>query len=746
MDAYFEWLEIKGNAGERTYSLEDMSDIDTTINDFVKHFKNQYLNSFPETLAVDLGTNTPVDKTRLLKRIKEFYRARGTEKSYQLLMRVLFDVSTSFYYPRKDILEVSSGKWYEPKTIKISYSNDTNIFDSIGTTIKQNVGGTIVGSGKVEEIITTDTNKTTLAEMFLSNINGAFQGGKEVTISIGGVTGDISETIYPVVTSISAATAGKFFEIGDVIKATGLTGGEGARGIVSSVDSRGSILSVVMSNFGVSYTGTAGITFTAETYKGEGASFEAAVGTLCEYPGYYLNNDGKLNSNKKIRDNYFYQEFSYQLKTQIALNEYKQSVLDLIHPAGLKLFGSLVISASHGMTSARMTTATGKEISILGHYTPYRFSTSENLRFNTKGFDLYPFGYNGMTFGGQVSEASAEAYAGTSAEAWITLDNAPGAGNTITITDGNGLSKTYLGGGANSATNGRFKATGTPAQALSGLKNAINHANGHNGTIVVGTVYDTPGDSITASVKLQQGFGGASGNTEIGVCGGFGFPVAKDSDGSEGVIYYESAYGPSGSAPLGFTGGGGTLSSVEPRYRLYYGDAYRQMQSRTGPSGISSDLVYGISSATHGFRTIHGGPASIAAQESPKGTIGSSGETWDSGITGPMFFGARLVEGVTGLTYGGTAEYGFATKGATVEPGDFGKTGQAPYWVIFPHPNTRGLYTISGNAVGLGTSMAAVPINPFLYIENNTIGGFSQGDPVTAARQVNFMTNGRIGY
>lgn len=746
MDAYFEWLEIKGNAGERTYSLEDMSDIDTTINDFVKHFKNQYLNSFPETLAVDLGTNTPVDKTRLLKRIKEFYRARGTEKSYQLLMRVLFDVSTSFYYPRKDILEVSSGKWYEPKTIKISYSNDTNIFDSIGTTIKQNVGGTIVGSGKVEEIITTDTNKTTLAEMFLSNINGAFQGGKEVTISIGGVTGDISETIYPVVTSISAATAGKFFEIGDVIKATGLTGGEGARGIVSSVDSRGSILSVVMSNFGVSYTGTAGITFTAETYKGEGASFEAAVGTLCEYPGYYLNNDGKLNSNKKIRDNYFYQEFSYQLKTQIALNEYKQSVLDLIHPAGLKLFGSLVISASHGMTTARMTTATGKEISILGHYTPYRFSTSENLRFNTKGFDLYPFGYNGMTFGGQVSEASAEAYAGTSAEAWITLDNAPGAGNTITITDGNGLSKTYLGGGANSATNGRFKATGTPAQALSGLKNAINHANGHNGTIVVGTVYDTPGDSITASVKLQQGFGGASGNTEIGVCGGFGFPVAKDSDGSEGVIYYESAYGPSGSAPLGFTGGGGTLSSVEPRYRLYYGDAYRQMQSRTGPSGISSDLVYGISSATHGFRTIHGGPASIAAQESPKGTIGSSGETWDSGITGPMFFGARLVEGVTGLTYGGTAEYGFATKGATVEPGDFGKTGQAPYWVIFPHPNTRGLYTISGNAVGLGTSMAAVPINPFLYIENNTIGGFSQGDPVTAARQVNFMTNGRIGY
>ena len=91
MDAYFEWLEIRGNAGERTYSLEDLSDIDTTVNDFIKHFKNQYLNSFPEKLAVDLGTGTPVDKTRLLKKIKEFYRARGTEKSYQLLMRILFD-------------------------------------------------------------------------------------------------------------------------------------------------------------------------------------------------------------------------------------------------------------------------------------------------------------------------------------------------------------------------------------------------------------------------------------------------------------------------------------------------------------------------------------------------------------------------------------------------------------------------------------------------------------------------------
>lgn len=746
MDAYFEWLEIRGNAGERTYSLEDLSDIDTTVNDFVKHFKNQYLNSFPEKLAVDLGSGTPADKTRLLKKVKEFYRARGTEKSYQLLMRILFDVSTSFYYPRKDILEVSSGKWYEPKTLKVSYSNDTNIFDSIGTTIKQNVGGTIVGSAKVEEIITRDTNKTTLAELFLSNINGIFQEGKELTISVGGVTGDLTETVYPVLTGISAATAGRFFEIGDVIKATGLTGGAGARGIVSAVDSRGSILSIVMSDFGVSYTGTAGVVFTTETYKGEGASFESSVGSLCEYPGYYLNNDGKLNSNKKIRDNYFYQEFSYQLRTAIALNEYKQSVLDLIHPAGLKLFGALVIASSHGMTSARDTKASGNEISVLGHYTPYRFSTSENLRFNTKGLDLYPFGYNGMTFGGQVSEASAEAYAGTSAEAWITLDNAPGAGNTITITDGNGLSKTYLGGGANSATNGRFKATGTPAQALGGLKNAINHANGHNGTIVVGTVYDTPGDSITASVKLQQGFGGASGNTEIGVCGGFGFPVAKDSDGSEGVIYYENAYGPSGSAPLAFTGGGGTLSSVEPRYRLYYGNAYQNMASRTGPSGISSDLVYGISSATHGFRTIHGGAAALSAQQSPKGVIGSSGETWDPGITGPMFFGARLVEGVTGLTYGGTAEYGFATKGATVEPGDFGKTGQAPYWVIFPHPNTRGLYTVSGNAITFGASMAAIPIDPFLYIENNTEGGISLGTRVLINATVNQLTMERIGY
>ena len=330
-----------------------------------------------------------------------------------------------------------------------------------------------------------------------------------------------------------------------------------------------------------------------------------------------------------------------------------------------------------------------------------------------------------MTFAGQLAEASAEAYAGTSAEASITLENAPGVNNTITLTDTLGVSKTYTGKTSTTASSLQFKANGTPTQALSGLKSCIEHANGHAGKIIVGSVYTTSGDSITASVRLKQGFGGASGNTEIGVCGGFGFPVALDADGSGGVIYYETVYGPSGSAPRGFTGGGGTLSSVQPRYRQYYGDAYRSLQSRTGPSGVSSDLVYGISSATHGFRTIHGGPASMLVASNPAGQfIGTSGETWAPGITGPMFFGARLVEGVTGLTYGGTAEYGFSI-GGTVEAGDFGKTAQAPYWVIFPHPNTRGLYTDSGTAITFGASMAAVPLNPFFYIDID-VGGLTQ--------------------
>jgi len=64
--------------------------------------------------------------------------------------------------------------------------------------------------------------------------------------------------------------------------------------------------------------------------------------------------DQYFNSGKFIQDSDFYQEYSYQIKSQLNINEYSDLVKDNIQVAGTKLFGELDINQKYDVsTSAR---------------------------------------------------------------------------------------------------------------------------------------------------------------------------------------------------------------------------------------------------------------------------------------------------------------------------------------------------------------------------------------------------------
>ena len=104
LEAYYEFVEQQDGVNNETKNLLNQSDIDLTD----KFFENFYANFLPL-----IPENTAVDKTLILKHIKDFYRSRGTEKSIRFLMRILFDEEVEFYYPQRDILKVSDGKWFQ---------------------------------------------------------------------------------------------------------------------------------------------------------------------------------------------------------------------------------------------------------------------------------------------------------------------------------------------------------------------------------------------------------------------------------------------------------------------------------------------------------------------------------------------------------------------------------------------------------------------------------------------------------
>lgn len=101
----------------------------------------------------------------------------------------------------------------------------------------------------------------------------------------------------------------------------------------------GSIRSVEIQNFGVGYT-SANVDCTA---IGNGnANVTPVLSGIAINNGAFVTDDGKLDY-KKIQDSYYYQDFSYVIRSGIEISRYKETLKTLIHPAGLEVFGEISI-------------------------------------------------------------------------------------------------------------------------------------------------------------------------------------------------------------------------------------------------------------------------------------------------------------------------------------------------------------------------------------------------------------------
>jgi hypothetical protein len=224
--AYYEWLEQQKDDGylRTPMALGANNDIDEDLNLFVSEFKKQYLLDFPEQLAVNEDGNT-VDVKQLIKNIKEFYRNKGTEKTYEFLFRILYDTAVEFYYPSRDILRLSDGKWIQKKSIRCSNGLGSRIFEARGKVVRQKSNdGSVVASGRVIDVVTYQLGSREVAELFLTNINGQFKSNTIAATNYEGIEFEgndgtvLSESkIYPVLSSISVTSTGSNYRKGERI-------------------------------------------------------------------------------------------------------------------------------------------------------------------------------------------------------------------------------------------------------------------------------------------------------------------------------------------------------------------------------------------------------------------------------------------------------------------------------------------------------------------------------------------------
>ena len=411
IEEYVKWSESLngGNPKYEAFNLPNTADIDTTPDEFVEIFTDQFLNNFPATFG------SGVDLRKLIKSIKDFYLAKGTEPSYKLLFRILFGENPIMYYPKKDMLKASDGKWREPTILKVTRTNDLdNIFSIVGRQIQQRNQTTneVESYGFVEGILVYEKDGYKVVELEMSNVFGTFYAERLIECKL--IDGTvIYEYVYPTLGVIAVLDGGSGYSTEDTITISGGMGAD-ADARIEAVDKNGVIKTAKFTNSGINYRESDTIVLTANSNGGTGASLTTSGGVALDSRiGYYANNNGLLSSNKKLQDNFYYQDFSYVIKSSKSLDDYSDLMKKLIHPAGTKMFSDALMREIRSAVVERTDEIRKYETPLVGHYTPFNFHTIRNLRANGEdgsgGTDLYPngYGWSGADGNTYVSEIGA---------------------------------------------------------------------------------------------------------------------------------------------------------------------------------------------------------------------------------------------------------------------------------------------------------------------------------------------------
>ena len=116
LEAYYEFLEQaqgiqKNDVLKQSKDLRYLSDVDASITTFEESFFNMYASLIPRDVQVN--------KETLIKNVLPLYLARGNEKSFKLLFRLLFGDEVEVLLPKNNVLKVSDGQWTIDNILKL---------------------------------------------------------------------------------------------------------------------------------------------------------------------------------------------------------------------------------------------------------------------------------------------------------------------------------------------------------------------------------------------------------------------------------------------------------------------------------------------------------------------------------------------------------------------------------------------------------------------------------------------------
>lgn len=281
LQAYYEYVESSD------VDLKTIRDLDTTLDSFIQYFKNE--------LATNLPYST-VDTKFLLQNIKQQYLAKGSEASFKLLFRILFNKEVTVDYPSKQILRASDGRW----------NQDVSVFGRILTGSPNDIIGKLVDVVTPTKVIRVLVDRRQDVEVEIERAIRVSDDTYEFLIDRR-FFGDISvgdklryrddeagiyftADILATTTKLEILQKGSGFKVGDIYNIRNFDG-YGSIMKVSAVNSEGGLERAQFIKFGIGYS----TDFTTTVSALSGQDVSGTAGTIIQRVGDELSISERLD-------------------------------------------------------------------------------------------------------------------------------------------------------------------------------------------------------------------------------------------------------------------------------------------------------------------------------------------------------------------------------------------------------------------------------------------------------------------
>ena len=274
-----------------------------------------YKTHIRQKLMADYPDSIASDLKLLLKNIFYLYNAKSSIKSYDFLFRCLFNSPATIRYPKENILRASDGRWIVKKYISVTGCEIELLnFACMGHMITgKESGATAYLNGHTIYTYGEGENSVIKDSILLASANGSFISGEPLIIK----NPDTNDTIT-----------------------------------VMEIERDGVKELIDFSNVCVEF-------------------YEEATGVWDGQKGF-LNSPSIV-----LQDSHYYQDFSYVIQSTVSINRWRNIVKNIIHPAGLKFFGDLLLGGADD----------GDGVSEL-YYNPMDFLRKWHLVFKMYVFDV----------------------------------------------------------------------------------------------------------------------------------------------------------------------------------------------------------------------------------------------------------------------------------------------------------------------------------------------------------------------